>query len=90
MRAKRPGNVTPFHCSNGKSAAIARYSVTSGVVRFVIFSTPPTMTTSYIPESIAMIPYLIAAADEAQAVSILIAGAGNSPVQSERVGAMCP
>ncbi len=86
MRAYNPGKVIPCHCSNGKSEAMARNSVTSGVVRWVIFSTPPTITMSCMPESMAKIPALSAAPDEAQADSSLIAGLGSKPAQSAKVG----
>lgn len=80
----------PCHCSKGKSEAIAKNSVTSGVVLWVIFSTPPTITMSHKPESTANIPALRAAPEEAQAVSVLVAGMCSSPAQSATVAPVCP
>ncbi len=84
--AKSPGKVKPFHCSKGKSHAMAKYSVTSAVVLCVIFSTPPTMTTSARPERTANTPQRMAVAEEPQAPSVLKAWIGSKPAQSSTVG----
>ena len=57
-------------------------SVTPPVLRPLIFSTPPTMTTSKAPEAMAMAPMLMATPELAQASSILAAGTGVMPNQS--------
>ena len=69
---------------------MARYSVTSEVFLWVIFSTPATMTVSYSPLMTANIPVLSATADELHAASVLIDGIGVSPAQSAIVGPVCP
>jgi len=90
IKANNPGKVMPCHCSKGKSEAMAKNSVTSDVVLWVIFSTPPTITTSYKPESTANIPALRATAEDAHAASVLMAGMCSKPAQSAIVEPVCP
>ncbi len=56
MAPNMPGKVRPAGTSYSPSAADASTSVTPSVGSEVIFSTPPTSTTSYIPLAIAITP----------------------------------
>ena len=85
-----PGKVRPAGTSYNPSAAEAKTSVTPSVGKPVIFSTPPTNTTSYIPEAMAVMPSRKALPLLAQAFSIRVTGTGVMPNQSARMGAVCP
>ncbi len=54
IMAYRPGKVTPCKASQSWSAAVARAYVASPPLMSVIFSTPPTRTTSLIPLATSM------------------------------------
>ena len=64
--------------------------MTPSVGRLVIFSMPPTKTTSYMPLAMAITPSLRALPLLAQAFSIRVMGIGVMPSQSATMGAVWP
>lgn len=64
--------------------------VASGVVTVVIFSAPPTSTTSYMPAIMVASPNLSAAPLDAQAASTRIPGWGRRPVHVTAAAPWCP
>ena len=90
MAPKMPGKVRPAGTSYSPSAAEASTSVTPSVGSEVIFSTPPTRTTSYMPLAMAITPSRRALPLLAQAFSTRVIGVGVIPSQSAMMGAVCP
>ena len=77
MAPKIPGKVRPAGTSYSPSAAEASTSVTPSVGSDVIFSTPPTRTTSYMPLAMAITPSRKALPLLAHAFSMRVIGRGG-------------
>ena len=74
IMAYSEGRVTPIPASHSASEVALRIWLMESSSRSVIFSAPPTMTTSCIPDATAMTPCLKATPPEAPPASVLMAG----------------
>jgi len=87
--AFRPTKLMPWLTSYSWSAAVASPEVTSSLSASVIFSTPHTMTTLWMPLATAMTPTRSAAEPEAHAASTFIASMPRRPMKSATSAPRC-